>query len=82
MLCHHVLQHFCSVDREVKLKVEQAEREVTDSGEAYKCAKEKYSIANEECLNKQREWRSAANKKKRVEEDINLLKREIQKLER
>jgi len=69
-------------DRDMKKKIQQAEQEVTDSSEAYNSAKQKYSVANEAFLNKQREWRSVVNKMKRLEDDINLLKNEIQKLER
>lgn len=68
--------------RGMKEKIKQAEQEVTDSSEAYNSAKQKYSVANEAFLNKQREWRSVVNKMKRLEDDINLLKNEIQKLER
>lgn len=71
-----------SFDRDLKEKIQQAEQEVIDSSEAYNSAKQKYSVANEALLNKQRELRSVVNKMKRLEDDINLLKNEIQKLER
>jgi len=73
---------FFPIDRETKEKIQQAEQEIIDNTEAYNSAREKYSTANEIYLNKQREWRSVVNKKKRLEDDINLLKKEIQKLER
>lgn len=65
----------------IKQKIQQAEQEVIDSSEAYNSAKQKHSAANEAFFNKQREWRSVVNKIKRLEDDINLLKKEIQKLE-
>lgn len=67
--------------QDIKQKIRQAEKEIIDSSEAYNSAKQKHSVANEEFLNKQREWRSVVNKRKRLEDDINLLKKEIQKLE-
>jgi uncharacterized coiled-coil DUF342 family protein len=73
---------FFPIDRETKEKIQQTEQEIIDSTEAYNSAREKYSAANEMYLNKQREWRSVVNKKKRLEDDINLLKKEIQKLEK
>lgn len=68
-------------DRELKEKIQQAEKEAIDSGEAYNSAKQKHTAAREAHSNKQREWRCALSKIKRLEEDINLLKKEIQKLE-
>lgn len=68
--------------REIKEKIQQTEQEVIDNNEAYISAKQKYVAANEAYCNKQREWRSATHKIKRLEDDINLLKKEIQKLER
>jgi len=67
--------------RELKQKIQQAEQEVID-GEAYNNAKQRHLAANDKYLNKQREWRSVANEIKRLEDDINLLKKEIQKLEK
>lgn len=63
-------------------KIQQAEQEVSDSSEAYKSAKQKHSSANEAYLKKQREWRAVTIKIKRFEDDINLLKKEIQKIEK
>jgi len=68
--------------RELKQKIQQAEQEVIDSSEAYNSAKKKHLAANDTYSNKHREWRSVANKIKRLEDDINLLKKEIQKLEK
>ncbi|XP_018392244.1 PREDICTED: structural maintenance of chromosomes protein 6 [Cyphomyrmex costatus] len=65
----------------IKEKIREAEREVIDSTEAYDGAKQKHKVANEAYLNKQREWRSVTSKIKRYEEDANLVKKEIQKLE-
>lgn len=73
---------FFFIDRKVKQKIEEAEKQTKDSGEAYNGAKKKHSAANEAYHSKQREWRSTVGKKKRFEEDINLLEKEIQKLER
>ncbi|XP_018302040.1 structural maintenance of chromosomes protein 6 [Mycetomoellerius zeteki] len=66
---------------EIKQKIQQAEQEVTDSNEAYDSAKQKHKTANEAYLSKQREWRSVTSKIKRLEDDANLVKKEIQKLE-
>ncbi|KAL0107751.1 hypothetical protein PUN28_014797 [Cardiocondyla obscurior] len=66
---------------DLKKKIQKAEQEVTDSIEAYNSAKQKYSSTNDAFFNKQREWRSATSKIKRLEDDIDLLKKEIQKLE-
>lgn len=68
-------------DRELKEKIQQAEKEAVDSGEAYNSAKQQHTAARETHSNKQREWRSAVSRIKRLEEDINLLKKEIQKVE-
>ncbi|KAG5311912.1 SMC6 protein, partial [Pseudoatta argentina] len=66
---------------EIKQKVQQAEQEAIDSNEAYNSSKQKHKIANEAYLSKQREWRSVTSKIKRLEDDANLVKKEIQKLE-
>ncbi|XP_012539107.1 structural maintenance of chromosomes protein 6 isoform X2 [Monomorium pharaonis] len=66
---------------EIKTKIQQAEQEAIDSQEAYKCAKQKYLAANEAYGSKQRECRSATHKIKRLIDDINLLQKEIQKIE-
>jgi len=68
--------------REIKQKIQQAEQEAIDSNEAYNSSKQKHKVANEAYLNKQREWRSITSKIKRLEDDANLVKKEIQKLER
>ncbi|XP_070161215.1 structural maintenance of chromosomes protein 6 [Polyergus mexicanus] len=67
--------------KEVKQEIQKAEQEVIDSSEAYNSAKQKYSVACEVQSNKQREWHSVTSRKKRLEDDINLLKQEVQKLE-
>ncbi|XP_025269792.1 structural maintenance of chromosomes protein 6 isoform X2 [Camponotus floridanus] len=67
--------------KEVKQEIQKAEQEVIDSSEAYNSAKEKYTAASEAHSNKQREWYSVTANKKRLENDINLLKKEVQKLE-
>lgn len=67
--------------KEVKQEIQKAEQEVIESSEAYNSAKEKYSAACEAASNKQREWHSVTSRKKRLEDDINLLKKEVQKLE-
>ncbi|XP_011862086.1 PREDICTED: structural maintenance of chromosomes protein 6 [Vollenhovia emeryi] len=66
---------------EIKQKIQQAEEEVKDSSGAYNSAKKNHSDANEEFGEKQREWRSVISKIKRMEDDVSLLKKEIQKLE-
>ncbi|XP_018057117.1 PREDICTED: structural maintenance of chromosomes protein 6 [Atta colombica] len=66
---------------EIKQKIQQAEQEAIDSNEAYNSSKQKHKVANEAYLNKQREWRSVTSKIKRLEDDANLVKKEIQKLE-
>ncbi|EGI61102.1 Structural maintenance of chromosomes protein 6 [Acromyrmex echinatior] len=66
---------------EIKQKIQQAEQEAIDSNEAYNSSKQKHKIANEAYLSKQREWRSVSSKIKRLEDDANLVKKEIQKLE-
>lgn len=66
----------------MKEGIQKAEQEVTDSNEAYNSAKLKHTAACEAHSNKQREWYSVTSKRKRLEDDINLLKKEIQKLER
>lgn len=71
-----------TLNRDIKKKIQQAEQEVIDSSTAYNNAKEKHLKANEAFSSKQREWRSVTNKMKRLEDDINLLKKEIKKLER
>ncbi|XP_072747857.1 structural maintenance of chromosomes protein 6 [Anoplolepis gracilipes] len=67
--------------KELKQEIQKAEQEVVDSSEAYNSAKEKYSTAREAHSNKQRELYSVSSKRKRLEDDINLLKKEVQKLE-
>ncbi|XP_024886675.1 structural maintenance of chromosomes protein 6-like, partial [Temnothorax curvispinosus] len=67
--------------QEIKQKILQTEQEVTDSSEAYNSAKQKLKTANDALSNKQREWRTISNKIKRFEEDVQLLKKEIIKLE-
>ncbi|KYN09467.1 Structural maintenance of chromosomes protein 6 [Trachymyrmex cornetzi] len=66
---------------EIKQKIQQAEQEAIDSNEAYNSSKQKHKTANEVYLSKQREWRSVTSKIKRLEDDANLVKKEIQKLE-
>lgn len=78
----YIMLFFSYIHREMKEKIQQAEQEVMDSSEAYNGAKQKHAAANEAYSNKQREWRSVTSKIKRFEDDINLLKREIQKLEK
>lgn len=67
--------------KEIKEKIAEVERERTDSHEAYKSARLKYTKEKEAHSNKQREWRSVENQIKRHEDDIALLRGEIQKLE-
>ncbi|XP_077272905.1 structural maintenance of chromosomes 6 [Temnothorax americanus] len=67
--------------QEIKQKILQTEQEVTDSCEAYNSAKQKLKTANDALSNKQREWRTISNNIKRFEEDVQLLKKEIIKLE-
>ncbi|XP_071651384.1 structural maintenance of chromosomes protein 6 [Temnothorax longispinosus] len=67
--------------QEIKQKILQTEQEVTDSSEAYNSAKQKLKTANDALSNKQREWRTISNKIKRFEDDVQLLKKEIIKLE-
>ncbi|XP_071562380.1 structural maintenance of chromosomes protein 6-like [Temnothorax nylanderi] len=67
--------------QEIKQKILQTEQEVTDSSEAYNSAKQKLKTANDALSNKQREWRTISITIKRFEDDVNLLKTEIVKLE-
>lgn len=66
----------------MKQEIQKAEQEVIDNTEAYNSAKQKHTAACEAHSNKQRELYSVRSTKKRLEVDINLLKKEIQKLER
>lgn len=77
----HYFYIFLFINREVERKIEQVEQEAIDNSAAYNSAKQKYSAVNDTYYSKHREWRSVGNKIKRLEDDINLLKREIQKLE-
>ncbi|EFN87370.1 Structural maintenance of chromosomes protein 6 [Harpegnathos saltator] len=67
--------------KEIKEKILQTEKKMADSHEAYNSAKQKHAAAKEFYSNKLREWRSVENQIKRHEDDISLLKGEIQKLE-
>ncbi|XP_017792658.1 PREDICTED: structural maintenance of chromosomes protein 6 [Habropoda laboriosa] len=69
------------VEGQLEEEIKCAEQEVTDSSGAYNKAKEEYNVNKTAHCTKVREWRSAQNKMKRLEDDVIALRKEIQRLE-
>ncbi|KAK2582068.1 hypothetical protein KPH14_002772 [Odynerus spinipes] len=67
--------------QQLRHEVQKAEEEVTNSFGDYKDVKHKYAAEKEKHSTRVREWRTAQNKIKHLEDDINLLRKEIQRLE-
>nr|XP_033327293.1 structural maintenance of chromosomes protein 6 [Megalopta genalis]XP_033327294.1 structural maintenance of chromosomes protein 6 [Megalopta genalis] len=66
---------------ELEEKIKDAEREVTNSAEDYNKVKQEYSINRDTHSTKVREWRACQSKSKRMEDDVNMIKKEIHRLE-
>ncbi|KZC07283.1 PREDICTED: structural maintenance of chromosomes protein 6 [Dufourea novaeangliae] len=66
-------------DLEKEIKV--AEQAVADDSQEYNKVKQDYSTNKDTHSIKAREWRSAQSKIKRLEDDINMIRREIHRLE-
>ncbi|XP_076651994.1 structural maintenance of chromosomes 6 isoform X2 [Halictus rubicundus] len=62
-------------------EIKEAEREVTNSSEHYNKVKQECSISKDTHSTKAREWRYSQTKIKRFEDDINMIKEEIQRQE-
>ncbi|XP_078043070.1 structural maintenance of chromosomes 6 isoform X2 [Augochlora pura] len=66
---------------ELEETIKDAEREVSNSSEDYNKVKQEYSITKDAHSTKVREWRSCQSKSKRFEDDVNMIKKEIHRLE-
>ncbi|XP_076300336.1 structural maintenance of chromosomes 6 [Lasioglossum baleicum] len=62
-------------------EIKEAEREVTNGSEDYNKVKQEYSISKDTHSTRAREWRSSQTKIKRFEDEINTIKKEIQRQE-
>lgn len=63
-------------------EIKQAEHEISNSSEAYNKVKQEHSVNKDTYATKVHEWRGVQSKIKRFEDDIKMLQKEIQRLER
>lgn len=73
-----ILFSFC---RQLQNEVQKAEQEVSDSSNKFKDVKNKYITEKETYSAKIKELRTVQIKTKHLADDINLLRKEIQRLE-